>query len=119
MKNGVNQSRRKSFGKRQASGRQLIEDHASRVKLGSRVHEFAAQLLGSHVGKSSHHARASSEALGYIQVGLHRSRQPEIQDFQPAIQSLEEISGLQIAMNYAFRMGGAKTWQQLQTKPND
>ena len=76
---------------------------------------FPAQLLGRHIRQCPHYARGG-EALCDIQIGLQSSRESEIENFYPAVESFTKVSRFQITMNDAFSVCSAKAVEQLHAK---
>ena len=84
------------------AGEHLVEQDAERVKIGARVHRFAAHLLRRHVGERSDQVVA---ALGG-RDGLRRvvedgSREPEVEDLGDAARRDHHVRGLEVAVDDA------------------
>src|SRR6185312_9393030 len=88
-------------GKRQFARQQLIKNNAQRENIGPRIALTAQRLFWRHVVRGAkHRSRAGDSGL------LKRARQTEVDDPHAVIAADQDVLGLQIAMDYVFRMRG-------------
>ena len=103
---------RSASGKRRTAGRHFVQDQSEREEVRSRVHLFAAQLLGRHVGqRADRDARVGQEGSG---LGSRRCRvvwrnarvcfgDAEVENLRSA-RGQQDVGGLDVAVDDAGGM---------------
>jgi hypothetical protein len=84
---------------RQATGDQLIGDHAQRIEVGARARLFAASLLGREVGGRAEHRPDLRDARLLGRLG-----DAEVRELDLAFARAQQVARLDVAVHHAVTM---------------
>ena len=92
-----------------AAGQQLVEHHACRKQIRTRVNGLALHLLGRHVFQRAHHGALGAGGIARILNSGHA----KIGELGPAAGLYQQVGGLDVAVNNVLPVRVVQRRQQI------